>query len=128
MNMYYEMHLQYEGKDKPNWLEKFVVNKCWMDWRSPYVECFNEHIDEWNKEWDELYPGLEIGDIDSENGKMYGAFLKKKAEPYFRAIKTPMINIEVNDGSAGEGPGDLIGRFKDGRDCVIRMYLKEVEV
>ena len=125
--MYYEMNLSYEGKDQPNLLEKIILNECWMGWRSPYVDVFNAHIEEWNSAFDALYPGLEIGDIDSDNGKLYGAFLKKKAEPYFKAINTPMINIEVNDGTAGECPGDLIGRFKDGRDCVIRMYLKEVE-
>jgi len=129
MNNVYEMFLDYEGSDKPNVFEEIILERNFVKWRNKYVDIFNDHIDEWNKEFNDLYPGLELsldGDL-TENDIKYGSFLKKKAEPLFKRYDQPLINFEINDGiSINDCVGDLIGRFKH-KNCIVHMYLRKVE-
>ena len=127
-NNLYEMFLDYEGPDKPNFVEKIIIQQNFMKWREKYVEIFNNHIDEWNEEFDSLYPDCELsldGEI-TENDILYGRFLNTKAKPLFSRGSQPLIDFEVNDGiMVKDCVGDLIGKFKH-KNCIVHMYLKKV--
>lgn len=100
----------WEKRPRRKTLAMDVFHLLYNEW----VELVNGNFEKWNAEFDELYPGTDMSEDDSEGRRIYNDFIAKKERPFAdqvnRALPMPMFKAGV---SSEEANFILIGRWND---------------
>lgn len=105
------------SKEIPKGVQSMFLDS-YVKMRNEAVEMINPHYEEWNAEYDRLYP-VKLKPEEAEY-KRYNAFIAEKHKPFLaKANKSLLFELFTDLES-----GDIACRIK-GTDIICRISLKE---
>ena len=111
-DMLFNVHFNWSGKDieqiaSLSEVYRDVANANFVDVRNKACDALNDKYDEWNKEFDEMYPDI-IEDGSNPNSE-YMKYICKKQNEVLSTIHDEYGIYKLRSGENAEIIGDLIG-------------------
>lgn len=132
--MYFTRHFEFTGLEALNGLPDMkkatedFLGETFFQLRNKVINSLNPHYEEWNDEYERLYPGVPAWDPEKEDvSKEYARFICAKQDDILKQFdnENPFVKIRSNI----EEGGDLMGVGKGGlKEVTITMYFKPIDV